>query len=196
MISLNEITAFDVVVLLVFITFITRGGWIGFKRQLAVFFALLTSYWFAGNYTGQMAPYVSGFIENGHLLFGLSFGILFLLIAVLSILTGKVLQKVMEITIQSWFDRLLGLLLGGVKAYFILSIVYIFVCSSFSSGNQLIKKSLSGIYLTPGVIFVKSMIVDPEVLKLFMPKEPAIKQDLEYEQAPQMPQDEVQGEYL
>jgi membrane protein required for colicin V production len=191
--NLNDITSFDVVVLLIFTVFAVRGVMIGFMRQIAAFLALIVSYWLAGKYTGQMAPYVSGFIENRQVVFFVSFGVLFFLSAILCILTGKVLHKVMEISMMSWFNRLLGLLLGGVKFVLVSSILYRAVSSGLSSGNELLKKSISGPYLRHGADFVKQVINDPALRTLFIPKEPAIKADLQFER---LPKKEVEGKSL
>ncbi len=200
MISLNDITSFDVVVLLISTVFVVRGVWIGFMRQAAAFIALLISYWLAGRYAGQIAPYVAGVIENRQIVFFVSFGVIFLFTAMLSILIGKVLRKVMEVSILSWFDRLLGLLLGLLKSFLVAAILYMAVSSGLTSGNELLKKSLSAQYLNQGVVLVKAIIADPELRALFMPKEPAIKPDLKFEQqvpeAEEKPQERTQSGYL
>ncbi len=146
-------------------------------RQLAAFLALVGSYWLAGQYSGRMAPYVSQFLEDPRAVFFVSFGVLFLVTAILFILAGKVLRRVMEITLLGWFDRFLGLLLGGVKAFLVASVVYMALEATLSSGNDLLKRSISSPYLKEGVKQVRIIIDDPEIRKLFVRKEPAIKKE-------------------
>ena len=115
MISLNDITSFDVIVVLLFLLFVLRGTWVGFMRQLAVFVALIAGYLLAGRVHGQMMPIVESVhrkSENGifyqfwpAVYFGLHF----------SFSARQGAHLVMEVTLAGWFDRLLGLLLGGVK---------------------------------------------------------------------------------
>ena len=96
---LNQLTSFDVIVLLILLAFVVRGGWIGFMRQLAAFLALVGSYWLAARYTAQVTPYVRDLINNPKLVFLAGFGLLFVVSAVAFLLAGKVLHRVMEITL-------------------------------------------------------------------------------------------------
>ena len=174
MVSLSDITSFDVIVVLIFLLFIIRGTWIGFMRQVAIFLALIGSYILAAVYTGQMMPFISSFIENPKVVFYISFFILFLLGTVFMLLTGKLLRLVMELTMATWFDRILGLLLGLVKALFVNSILYMIMSSSMISSNELLKKSISTPLLATGSDIIQRVIRDEELRSLFLPKEPAI----------------------
>lgn len=174
MISLSDITSFDVIVVLLFLLFVIRGAWIGFMRQLAIFLALIGSYIFAGSYTSQMMPYVGKFIENPKAVFFISFFILFLLGSVFMLLAGKVLRLVMELTMATWFDRTLGLILGLAKAMFITSVLYMAMNSSLVSSNELLQKSLTSPLLAQGSDIIQQVLSDVELRRLFDPKEPAI----------------------
>lgn len=179
MISLNDITSFDVIIVLLFLLFVVRGTWVGFIRQLAVFLALIGSYLMAGQYTGQMMPYVEQFIENPKAVFFISFGLLFILGSISLFLFGKVLRLVMEFSLVGWFDRLLGFMLGVVKGVFVTSFLYMVMSSSLISANELLTKSVTSQYLAHGAEFVQKIINDPEMRALFLPKEPAIMPELE-----------------
>ncbi len=174
MISLADITSFDVIVALILIVFVVRGAWIGFMRQLAAFLALVGSYWLAGSYSRELMPYVGKFIENPKLVFLVSFGLLFFLSALLFILAGKVLHRVMEISLLGWFDRFLGFLLGAVKGAVLASLLYMFLASSLSASNDLLKKSISSEYLARGADILHQLIADPHLQELFLPRVPAI----------------------
>lgn len=175
MISFGDLTSFDVIVALIFLVFIIRGVWIGFMRQFTTFLALVGSYWLAGRYSGQLMPYVQQVVENPKVVFLASFALLFLVSALIFILAGKVLRRVMEITLLGWFDRFLGLLLGGVKGALVAVLLFMILASSLSASNDLIKKSLSSPYLSQGAEMVRKIIHDPEIRKQFVIREPAIK---------------------
>ncbi len=177
MISLGDLTSFDVIVALIFLVFIIRGVWIGFMRQLTTFLALVGSYWLAGRYSGQLMPYVEQFIENPKMVFLASFALLFLVSALIFILAGKVLHRVMEISLLGWFDRFLGLLLGGVKGAVVAVLLFMILASSLSASNDLFRKSLSSPYLSQGAEVIRKIIHDPQIRKLFVPREQAIKPD-------------------
>jgi len=174
MISLADITSFDVIVALILIVFVVRGAWMGFMRQLAAFLALVGSYWLGGRYSRELMPYVGKFIENPKLVFLVSFGLLFFLSALLFILGGKVLHRVMEISLLGWFDRFLGFLLGAVKGVVLASLLYMFLASSLSASNDLLKKSISSRYLAQGADVLHQLIADPQLQEIFMPRVPAI----------------------
>jgi membrane protein required for colicin V production len=178
MIALSDITSFDVIVVLLFLLLIIRGTWIGFMRQLAFFLALIASYLLAGQYTGKLMPHVAGFIENPKAVFFVSFGLLFLLSGFVLMLLGKVLSLVMEVALVSWFDRMLGFLLGLVKAVFVTSFLYMAMSSSMISANELLENSLTSPYLARGAEMVRRIITDPELRNLFLTKLPAILREI------------------
>ncbi|MBW1749869.1 MAG: CvpA family protein [Deltaproteobacteria bacterium] len=175
MISFGDLTSFDVIVALIFLIFLIRGVWIGFMRQFTTFLALVGSYWLAGRYSGQVMPYVQQVVENPKVVFLASFALLFLVSALVFILAGKVLRRVMEISLLGWFDRFLGLLLGAVKGALVAVLLFMILASSLSASNDLLKKSLSSPYLSQGAEMVRKIIHDPEIRKQFIPREPAIK---------------------
>jgi len=175
MISLGDLTSFDIIVVLIFLVFIIRGVWIGFMRQFTTFLALVGSYWLAGRYSGQLMPYVQQVVENPKVVFLASFALLFLVSALVFILAGKVLRRVMEISLLGWFDRFLGLLLGGVKGALVAVLLFMILASSLSASNDLLKESLSSPYLSQGAEMVRKIIHDPVIRKQFIPREPAIK---------------------
>jgi membrane protein required for colicin V production len=178
MIALSDITSFDVIVVLLFLLLLIRGTWIGFMRQVAFFLALIVSYLLAGQYTGQLMPYVGGFIESPKAVFFVSFGLLFLLGGFVLVLLGKVLSLVMEVSLVSWFDRMLGFLLGLVKAIFVTSFLYMAMSSSMISANELLENSLTSPYLARGAEMVRRIITDPELRNLFLTKLPAILREI------------------
>jgi membrane protein required for colicin V production len=175
MISLTDITSFDVIVVLIFLLFIIRGTWIGFMRQVAVFLALIGSYLLAGSYTGLMMPHVSKFIDNPKAVFYISFILLFILGSVFMFLTGRVLRLVVEVTMAGWFDKTLGMFLGLIKAVFVTSIMYMAMSSSLVSSNELLKKSLTSSFLARGAELVQQMIKGNDLRKIFLPKEPVLQ---------------------
>lgn len=84
----------------------------------------------------------------------------------------------MQITLLGWFDRLLGLALGGVKAMVIASLLYMFLAASLSTTNDLLRRSWSSPYLKVGATALQALIDDPRLRQYFQQKEPAIMQEL------------------
>ncbi len=176
-ISLDALTSFDIIVLLILLVSAIRGVWIGFMRQLAAFLALIGSYILAGRYSGKLMPAVDRFIDNPKLVFLVSFVLLFLVTAIVFILAGKVMHRVMEITLLGWFDRLMGLLLGVVKGAVLASFLYMVLSSSLAGTNTLLQKSLASPYLAAGARQLNMIIHDQRLRQYFLPRKPAIPEN-------------------
>jgi len=174
---LHTSSSFDLIVAAICLLFMVRGVWIGFMRQLAAFFALVGSYWIAGRYSGILIPYVRDYIANPKMVFYVSCVLLFCISAILFILAGKVLHKVMEISLLGWFDRFLGLVLGAVKGVVLASFLYLVLASSLSSTNDLLRRSISGPYLAQGAAILHQLIQDPQLRHYFTPRKPAIPEE-------------------
>jgi membrane protein required for colicin V production len=176
--TFSNLTYFDFAIAFIFFFFLVRGLWIGFMRQLAAFFALVGSYYLAGQYAARILPFTEKFVDNPKVTFLVSFAIIFLIAALVFTLIGKVLHRIMQITLLGWLDRASGLVLGGVKAAVVASLLYMFLASSLSTTNQLLRKSFSTPYLKQGAEILQSFIDDPRLRKYFLQKEPAILTEL------------------
>ena len=175
--TLNDLTYFDLVVAGIFLFFLARGIWIGCMRQLAAFFALVGSYYLAGQYAARLLPFTERLVDNPKLIFLCSFALIFLVAALVFTLIGKVLYRILQITLLGWLDRIFGLLLGGAKAAVVASLLYMVVASSLSTTNDLLRKSYTSPYLQQGGELLQRCIDDPGLRKYFLPKEPAILPD-------------------
>lgn len=173
-----ELTYFDLVVACIFLFFLVRGLWIGCVRQLAAFFALVGGYYLAGQYADAMLPLTERFVDNPKLTFLVSFGLIFIVAAIVFTLIGKVLHRFLQITLLGWLDRLSGLGVGVVKAAVVASLLYMFLASSLSATNELLRTSCSTPTLRQGSELLRSFIDDPRLRKYFAQKEPAILSEL------------------
>ena len=173
-----ELTYFDLVVACIFLFFLVRGLWIGCVRQLAAFFALVGGYYLAGQYADAILPLPERFVDNPKLTFLVSFGLIFFVAAIVFTLIGKVLHRFLQITLLGWLDRLSGLGVGAVKAAAVASLLYMFLASSLSATNELLRTSCSTPYLRQGAELLRSFIDDPRLRKYFAQKEPAILSEL------------------
>ncbi len=173
-----ELTYFDLVVACIFLFFLVRGLWIGCVRQLAAFFALVGGYYLAGQYADAILPLTERFVDNPKLTFLVSFGLIFIVAAIVFTLIGKVLHRFLQITLLGWLDRLSGLGVGAVKAAVVASLLYMFLASSLSATNELLRTSCSTPYLRQGSELLRSFIDAPRLRKYFAQKEPAILSEL------------------
>lgn len=172
--TLNELTTFDLAIAGLFCVFMVRGVWIGLVRQLAAFFALVGSYIIAGQYADRILPWIEQLVNNPKVTFFLSFAILFVASALGFTLIGKVLHRFVQITMLGWLNRLTGLVLGGFKAAVLASLAYMFLASSLSATNDLLRTSYVSPYLKQGAELLRSLIDDPRLRTYLAQKEPAI----------------------
>ena len=70
-----------------------------------------------------------------------------------------------------------GFLFMGLIGIVIASLVNLFLASSMSTTNELLRKSYSSPYLKQGAGLLQSFIDDPRLRKYFLQKEPAILTD-------------------
>lgn len=169
-----QITSLDILFLLIFTLLLARGIWIGFFRQLAFVVAMFSGFAIAGQYHAMFFQFIEPVISSSRIAFLFSYVILFALIYLLVILLGKGLQKVMNITMLVWFDRLMGGLFGLAKALFINSLIFMVLAGFLSGSNSLLRKSYSYPFMSKCSEIVLTLIKDGDLRSMFLLKEPAI----------------------
>ena len=174
----DAFTWLDLVIVLLLVSFVTRGAWIGLIRQLAAFFALVGSYVIAARYLSLAMPIAQDFVDNPVLVFLISFALLFACAAVLFTLAGKVLHRLVQLALLGWLDRLLGGTLGLIKAGLVASLLYMLLTATLSSSSTLLSRSLTAPLLEQGAALLKALIHDPQLRDSFKEHTPAIPLDL------------------
>ncbi|MDP3695159.1 MAG: CvpA family protein, partial [Desulfocapsaceae bacterium] len=111
-----NMTAYDLVIVAIFIFFMARGIWVGLLGQVTVIVALYVGYLVSGQYHDKLFPFLRGVSANPQVVFLPAYAILFACTYVLTMLAGKALTGVMQLTIAGWFDKVLGAIFGAVKA--------------------------------------------------------------------------------
>lgn len=172
------ITWLDLAVAVIFLSFILRGAWTGFIRQLAALLALAGSYVVAARYTAELIPYTTRLVDNPKLVFLISFICLFFASALAFSLLGKIMHRLMQITLLGWFNRLLGMTLGALKAALLASLLYMLLASTLSATNTVLRTSLSAPYLRQGAQVLHAIINDPKLRAYFTENTPAIPLEL------------------
>jgi len=167
-------TAFDAIILIVFLLFLARGIWVGLVGQLAFLVALPLGFFAAGAFYGKLGHLLLPVVPNPQSSFLLTYILLFLATYLLIILIGKGLKKVMSITLLGWFDRLMGGLLGLGKAVFLSTLLFM-TLSGFTAGpRSFFSDSLSTPYLANCSEYMLTMIQDHDLRHRFLPKKAAI----------------------
>lgn len=171
---LAEATAFDILILFLFLAFLVRGIWVGFIRQISSLFAMLGGFFLAGYFDNDFYRVLLPYFKSSHTVFLLSYLILFVAFFFLIKLIGLGLKKVMDLTLTTWFDRTVGGIFGVIKGLFFCSLIFLVMTSYLSGSNRYLKESLSYPFLSQSSKAILAFIRDHDLRSYFLPKEPAI----------------------
>lgn len=171
---LANATAFDVLVLIIFLLFLIRGIWIGFISQISSLIAMFGGFLFAGYFDNEFYRLILPFFSSSYTAFLLTYILLFVAFFFLVKIVGLGLKKVMDVTLTSWFDRTVGGLFGVIKGVFITSLIFVVLTSYLSGSNKYLKKSATYPFLAQSSKVILAFIRDNDLRSYFIPKEPAI----------------------
>ena len=172
---LSDITAFDVLALLIFVAILVRGVWVGFIRQISSLIAMIGGFALAGYFDSEFYRLILPYIDNSHTAFLITYIVLFIAFFFLIKLAGLGLKKVMDVSLTTWFDRTVGGLFGIAKGIFFVSLLFVVTTSFMSGSNNYLKKSISYPFLSSSSKAILTFIQDHDIRSYFVPKEPAIK---------------------
>ena len=174
---MDTVTWLDILVIVRLLYFIIRGAWIGLIRQVAAFLALVGSYVITALYLPKVLPTINQYVQvqDPRLAFLVGFVLLFLLSALCFTLIGKILRHLVEVVfLAGWFDRLMGALLGVIKAFILASLVYMGLTATLSSNSEVLTKSKSTPFLKQGAEVLRVIINDEKLRTSLKEKLPAI----------------------
>ena len=172
-----QLNGYDFAVLAVFILFILRGMWLGLLKQIVPLLALYLGYFAASRYHDELLPFLSDFSENEKLVFIGAYVILFVAAYIAAALLGKVVAKLIQITITSWFDRILGSVLGFAKALIIVVIGHMFIGAAISAENRMLQSCMTCPTLNKLADTTRKVIKDENMRKALKQQKPAIALD-------------------
>jgi membrane protein required for colicin V production len=180
-----HLTGFDFVIIALLLLFTLRGLWVGFLRQITTLVALLVGYVIAGQYHDKLFPFLRGVTDNPHAVFWISYVILFGMTYVVTMLLGKALAKVVELTVAGWFDKLLGGVLGVAKACILIVLLNMVLSGILAPENSMLRNCQFCPYVNQATEFFRSLIKDDTMRQAFLQKKPAISEKTEKQDPPQ-----------
>lgn len=179
--SAFQLTGYDFVIIALLLLFTLRGFWVGFLRQITVLVALLVGYVIAGQYHDKLFPFLRGVTDNPHAVFWTSYAILFALTYVVTMLVGKGLASVVELTVAGWFDKILGGVLGIVKGGILVILLNMVLTGILAPENPMIRKCRLCPYVQQATDVFRGLIKDEKMRDSFLQKKPAISSEKESE---------------
>lgn len=171
------LTVYDLVVVGLFAILIGRGLWLGMLRQVTGLLALYIGYFVASQHHDRLFPILRELSPNPTIVFLASYVILFIVAYVVVMLLGKMLGYVIQLTITSWFDSLLGGLVGFAKAVILVVLLHIVLGAFLAPDNEMLRSCATCPSLDTAADFTRRLIRDEEVRKALRQKHPAIAID-------------------
>jgi membrane protein required for colicin V production len=170
-------TAYDLVIIGLFVLLIGRGIWLGLLKQVTGFVALYFGYLAASRYHDRIFPLLREISENPKVIFLTSYVIIFVVTYVVVMLAGKALGYVLQLTITSWFDRILGAVVGFGKAVILTVLLHMILGTVLAPENQMLRACATCDTLNEATEFTRELIQNKEVRNSFLQKQPAIAID-------------------
>ena len=170
-------TAYDLVIIGLFVLLIGRGIWLGLLKQVTGLVALYLGYFAASQYHDRIFPVLRDISENPKVIFLASYVILFVVTYVVVMLLGKALSYVLQLTITGWFDRLLGALVGFAKAIIFAVLLHMILGTILAPENQMLRTCVTCEALNGAAGFTREFIRNEDVRKSLLQQKPAIAID-------------------
>ncbi len=170
-------TAYDLIVVALFTLLIGRGIWLGLLKQVTGLLALYLGYFAAGQYHDRILPFLRDISDNPKVIFLTSYVILFIVTYIVVMLIGKVLGRLIQLTLTSWFDRILGAVIGFAKAIILVMLMHIFLSAILAPENQMLRSCLTCDVLNNAADITREFIRNDDVRKSLIQQKPAISID-------------------
>jgi membrane protein required for colicin V production len=172
-----QLSAYDFVVLGIFLLFVGRGVWLGLFRQIVPFLALYVGYIVVSRYHQELFPFLDKISDNPKVVFVAAYVILFVATYLVTTLLGRGLAKVIQITITPWFDRILGAVLGFAKAAIVAVLIHMFLGTVTAPDNQMLQTCTACPLLNEVTDATRQIIKDKNIREALKQQEPAIAID-------------------
>lgn len=170
-------TLYDLVVIGLFVLLIGRGLWLGLLRQVTGLLALYLAFFAAGHYHDRILPLLRDISTNPKVIFLTSYVLLFFATYVVVMLCGKCLSFVLKLTITSWFDHLLGAVVGFAKAIILVVLLHVILGTVLAPENQMLRTCVTCETLNGAADLTREVIRNEELRKTLMQQKPAIAID-------------------
>ncbi|MCK4406508.1 MAG: CvpA family protein [Bacteroidales bacterium] len=132
----------DIILILPVIWFAYKGFTKGFIIELTLLVALVLGVFIAINFSYFAADFLTDNTKIAHKYISIiAFVITFIAIVIAAFAVGKLLEKVINLILLGFINKIAGCLFGILKAAFILSVI-IFIINSFDSKQAVITKKI------------------------------------------------------
>jgi len=137
-----KLSWFDLLALGVLAWFVVRTAWIGFFRGLSSLAGLLLGFLWVGKIAPSIQEILRPWFKGYPWVPAVSWLSGFMLIFLAVFVVAEILTRIFSAAHLSSVNRILGALLGWVKACLFLSIFFFFVVTFYPQGKDLIQRSV------------------------------------------------------
>jgi len=170
-------TAYDLVVVGLFALLTGRGIWLGLLKQVTTLLALYLGYFAASQYHDRIFHLLRDISDNPKVIFLTSYALMFIATYVVVMLIGKALGYVIQFTITTWFDRILGAGIGFAKAIILVVLMHMILGAVLAPENQMLRSCLTCDALNGAADITRDFIRNDDVRKSLIQQKPAISID-------------------
>ena len=132
----------DIIFAVLLVLGLVRGVMVGLVRQMASVAGLLAGGYAAYFYYPEISSLLAGWILKATYRDLVAFLLIFISVYFIVIMVSRLLQFLITISMAGWLDRLLGMVLGFLKAAIVCAVVLIAVDLFFPSQVVFVKNSL------------------------------------------------------
>ena len=123
----------DIIILICLIPALIQGLIKGFISQAIAIISLIAGVWTSSRFAGVVCDWLSQYISGSEQVLRMAaFALIFILVIVLLSLIGKILDKIIQIVMLGWLNKLLGGVFAILKWVLIMSLIVV----AFNSINQ------------------------------------------------------------
>ena len=123
----------DIIILICLIPALIQGLIKGFISQAIAIISLIAGVWASSRFAGVACEWLSQYISGSEQVLRMAaFALIFILVIVLLSLIGKILDKIIQIVMLGWLNKLLGGVFAILKWVLIMSLIVV----AFNSINQ------------------------------------------------------------
>lgn len=123
----------DIIILICLIPALIQGLIKGFISQAIAIISLIAGVWASSRFAGVVYEWLSQYISGSEQVLRMAaFALIFILVIVVLSLIGKILDKIIQIVMLGWLNKLLGGVFAILKWVLIMSLIVV----AFNSINQ------------------------------------------------------------
>ncbi|MFQ6610480.1 MAG: CvpA family protein [Fidelibacterota bacterium] len=155
---MNSVSIVDILIAGNLLIFTLSGLRNGFIKEVGKIAALAAGFILANQFSDFISATLFSWITDETIRNLSGYLAIFFISAIIVGIIARILDKIFEIMLLGWFNRLLGFLLGLVKGLLIIGLV-IFILETIPASNKLHKRMVKETYLYATCNNVKNIVI-------------------------------------